>query len=154
MIEDHLAKAKEIALFERKAANHEDLKSEGKYDMRQTEANYLASASEQRVLDLEMDLQMAKEIQDKVSTQVEMGALVHLELQTATNSHREWYFLTPVLGGTILPYSDDQSPEIKSIMLLSIFSPIGNEALNLKAGDQFVVETPKGERVYTILEIK
>ena len=121
----------------------DDLKSEGKYDTRAIEASYLASAQLKRVEEIKTDIQMLEETELITTHKIQMGALVLLEY----NGSERYYFLTSTSGGTILMI------EGMTILVISVFSPLGNEALGLQAGESFEVETPKEMRTYKILSV-
>ncbi|MFT6067792.1 MAG: transcription elongation GreA/GreB family factor [Bacteriovoracaceae bacterium] len=124
-----------------------DMKSEGKYDTRGIEAGYLAGAQKARVTELETDIQMLEEIKPrsfKTTDEVAIGALVELKL----NDHKKKYFISPTAGGTMLEV------EGESILVISVFSPIGSEVLSLKVGDNFELETKSTPREYEIIGIE
>jgi transcription elongation GreA/GreB family factor len=54
------------------------------------------------------------------------------------------YFLIPTSGGTLLQIAG------QSILVVSVFSPLGDAVLGLKTGDQFEIETPKETRSYEV----
>lgn len=121
----------------------DDMKSEGKYDTRGIEAGYLAGAQKVRVSELEHDLEMLEEIKVREFSPDEeaaIGALVELEL----NGNSKKYFISPTAGGTMLQIDGEV------ILVISVFSPIGAEVLQLKAGDEFEIETKGDPREYLI----
>lgn len=131
----------------RSHANDTELKPDGKYDTRATEAKYLADALAKKASDLELDLQLL----DKISLselsekdEIAMGALVELE----HNGRRNFYFLGPISGGSILMI------EGKSVLVISIFSPLGAQLIGNTVGEEVVVETPSGDKIYSVLSIK
>lgn len=128
-------------------ATDQEFKAESKYDTRALEASYLASAEAKRVEELKLDIQMLEEVDLNASHklgEISIGALVELE----HHEQRRFYFLIPTAGGTLL--SIDQTP----VLVVSVFSPIGDALLGLKAGEEFEVETPKETRLYKILSYK
>ncbi len=142
-LEKELKDIEEAAKSSREYAITDEIKSEGKYDTRAIEASYLASAQQGRVEELKLDLQMLTDLELHKSEHVELGSLVHVEL----NSKKQFFFISPNLGGEIINIDEF------SFLVISVFSPIGSEALNLSSGESFEVETPKENRVYKILEI-
>lgn len=120
-----------------------DLKSDGKYDTRATEANYLADGQRQRISDLEQELILLEEIPrrdfDK-SEEVSIGSLLDIEY----NGNCRKYFLSPTAGGTMIPIDGE------TVMVISVFSPIGSEAMGHKTGDEFEVEIGDSTRLYKI----
>ena len=122
---------------------HTDLKSEGKYDTRAIEASYLADGQRKRLEELELDLQMLEEIPVEKSETIQIGALALLNHQ----GQNRWYYFSPNCGGTLLQL------EGSAVLVISVFSPLGNEAVGLSVDDEFIVETPKEERLYKVIEI-
>jgi transcription elongation GreA/GreB family factor len=127
----------------RAEAIQDDYKAESKYDTRAIEASYLAGAQQKRVEEIKIDIQMLEEIEIKPSLKIQMGSLVLIEF----NNQARLYFLTSTSGGTMLTIDD------QLILVISVFSPLGNEALGLSAGESFEVETPKAMRTYKILNV-
>ena len=123
----------------------DDLKSEGKYDTRAIEAGYLASAQNKRVEEIKLDIQMLEEIElpEIPSNTLQLGSLGLI----SCNNQQRYYFLSSTSGGSILMI------EGHAILVISVFSPIGNEALGLTAGEIFEVETPKETRTYKVIEV-
>lgn len=125
-------------------ATDTDIKSEGKYDTRAIEASYLAEAEAKRVEELRLEIQILEEVDVNASQklgEISIGALVEL----LHRDQRRFYFLIPTAGGTLL---DVQGTPV---LVVSVFSPIGDAMLGLKVGDVFEVETPKETREYQIL---
>ncbi len=123
----------------------DDLKSEGKYDTRAIEAAYLASAQNKRVEEIKLDIQMLEEIElpEIPSKTLQLGSLGLF----SCNNQERYYFLSSTSGGSILMI------EGQGILVISVFSPIGNEALGLAAGESFEVETPKETRTYKVVQV-
>lgn len=135
------------AASNRDFATDQEFKAESKYDTRALEASYLASAEAKRVEELKLEVQILEEVDPKQSEklgEISIGALVELEHKGATRT----YFLIPTAGGTML------QAEGKAILVVSVFSPIGDAMLGLKAGDEFEVETPKETRSYKIISFQ
>lgn len=124
----------------------EEFKQESKYDTRAIESGYLAGAQLARVNDLKLELEMLEDINPSSqmpTDAIAIGSVVELEL----NSKQQCYFLCSTAGGTLLNIDG------KSVLVLSVFSPIGNAMLGLVAGDFFEIETPKGTREYMVLSV-
>lgn len=139
-----LAGLEASAKSNRDFATDQEFKAESKYDTRALEASYLASAEAKRVEELKLEIQILEEVdidQSKKLGEISIGALVELEHQ---NQKRK-YFLIPTAGGTIVNVDNE------AVLVVSVFSPIGDALLGLKAGDDFDVETPKETRNYQIL---
>jgi len=120
-----------------------DVKSEGKYDTRAIEASYLAGAQEKRVEEIKLDIQMLKDLELHPSNTIQLGSLAKIKFQNV----ERWYFISSTAGGSMV------NVEGTSVLVISVFSPIGNAALNLEAADTFEVETPTGTRNYQIIEV-
>lgn len=121
-----------------------DLKSDGKYDTRATEANYLADGQRQRISDLEQEVILLEEIPRhdfSEDEEIGIGSLVDIEL----NGNCRKYYLSPTAGGTMIPIDGE------TVMVISVFSPIGSEAIGNKVGDTFEVEIKENFREYTII---
>lgn len=127
----------------RDLATADDLKSEGKYDTRAIEASYLASAQLKRVEEIKTDILMLEETELKYSEKIQMGSLALIEHKGI----ERYYFLTSTSGGTMLTIDEN------TILVISVFSPLGNEALGCSVGESFEVETPKETRTYRIVNI-
>tara|TARA_Y100000768_G_scaffold387196_1_gene377653 strand:+ start:3385 stop:3861 length:477 start_codon:yes stop_codon:yes gene_type:complete len=124
-----------------------DLKSDGKYDTRATEANYLADGLRQRLNDLEHERLLLEDLplRDLTSKdEVCIGAMVKIE----HNHQKRWYYISPTSGGSLL------NIEGEALMVISVFSPIGREILDLTQNDEFEVEINDQTRLYKILDIK
>lgn len=122
-----------------------DLKSEGKYDTRAIEAGYLASAQNKRVEEIKLDIQMLEDLASQIepSLKLQLGSLGLI----SCNGQERLYFLSTTSGGSMLMI--DNHP----ILVISVFSPIGDAALGLGVGESFEVETPKETRQYEIIEV-
>ncbi len=122
-----------------------DLKSEGKYDTRAIEAGYLASAQSKRVEEIKMDIQMLEDLASQIepAQRLQLGSLGLINC----NGQERLYFLSSTSGGSMLMV--DNQP----ILVISVFSPIGDAALGLGVGESFEVETPKETRQYDIVEV-
>lgn len=124
----------------------EALKSEGKYDTRGIEAGQLAGAQMRRVEELKLELQMLEELPLRVFQPDEpaaLGALVDLEFKGQVRT----YFLASTAGGTLIPLGD------KAVLVISVFSPIGDALLGVAAGEAFALETPAETREYKVVGV-
>jgi transcription elongation GreA/GreB family factor len=125
-------------------ATDQEFKAESKYDTRALEASYLASAEAKRVEELKLEVQILEEVDIEASKklgEISIGALVELSHQ----EQKRKYFLIPTAGGTVIKTGED------AVMVVSVFSPIGDALMGLKAGDEFEVETPRETRHYKVL---
>lgn len=151
ILDELISKVKlELEILEKSAeaaknlATDQEFKSESKYDTRALEASYLASAETKRVEELKLEIQILEDVDINASSklgEVAIGALIELSFQGQARN----YFLIPTSGGTLVDIDGN------SILVVSVFSPIGSEVLGLKVGEEFEVETPKGSRIYKVL---
>lgn len=142
-----LAGLEASAKSNRDFATDPEFKAESKYDTRGLEASYLASAEAKRVEELKLEIQILEEVdvdQSKKLGEISIGALVELE----HGNQKRKYFLIPTAGGTIVKVDEE------AVLVVSVFSPIGDALLGLKSGDDFEVETPKETRNYQILSFQ
>jgi transcription elongation GreA/GreB family factor len=131
----------------RSFATDQEFKAESKYDTRALEASYLASAEAKRVEELKLEIQILEEVdplQSKKLGEISIGALVQLEHQ----GNVRYYFLIPTAGGTILQVGG------LPVMVVSVFSPIGDGLIGLKVLDEFEIETPKEVRSYKVVSFQ
>jgi transcription elongation GreA/GreB family factor len=146
-VNDEIGKAKQAYGTSREHASDQDMKPDGKYDTRSIEAGYLAGAQKVRADELELELKLLEDIEVRAfmpSDEIAIGALVEIEL----NKNNRKYFISPTAGGTMLNIDGE------GILVISVFSPIGNAVLGLITGDSFELETPKETRIYTIKGVR
>jgi transcription elongation GreA/GreB family factor len=123
-----------------------DLKSDGKHDTRGTEVNYLADGQRKRIAELEQELELLGDIptkDQKENAVIAIGSLVEIDL----NGNIRKYFIAPTAGGTMLAIDGE------AILVISVFSPIGSEALGLSINDTFEIELKGDNREYLIKDI-
>lgn len=141
---EELIVLEQSAKSNRDFATDQEFKAESKYDTRALEASYLASAEAKRVEELKLEIQILEDVDldaSKKLGEISIGALVELNHQ----NQKRFYFLIPTAGGTVIKSGED------AVMVVSIFSPIGDALMGLKSGDEFEVETPKETRHYQVL---
>ncbi len=130
----------------RSLATDQEFKAESKYDTRALEASYLASAEAKRVEELKLEVQILEDVDLEASRklgEISIGALVELQHQ----NQKRLYFLIPTAGGTVIKIGEE------AVMVVSVFSPIGDALMGLKTGESFEVETPRETRNYEILSV-
>ena len=128
-------------------ATDQEFKAESKYDTRALEASYLASAEAKRVEELKLEIQILEDVDldaSKKLQEISIGALVEL----LHHEQKRLYFLIPTAGGTIIKVKDE------AVLVVSVFSPIGDALMGLKAGEEFEVETPKETRTYQVVQFQ
>jgi transcription elongation GreA/GreB family factor len=120
----------------RAASNDAETKSEGKYDTRSTEENYLADGLAKKAL---AAAQAAKEFKDLAfeefssGQEINLGALVKLSFDDGY----AWFFLGPAAGGIEIEYAGEL------VTVITIGSPLGKQILGKKVGD--LISAPKAK---------
>ena len=143
-LQKELKEVEEAVASARELATHSESKQEGKYDTRSIEAGYLAGAQAKRVEELKLDIQMLEDLDiESKADQLQLGSLGLIR----HNKAEKFYFLSSTAGGTIVDVNG------QGILIISVFSPIGDAAIGMKVGDSFEVETPRELREYEVLQI-
>ena len=120
----------------RAASNDTETKSEGKYDTRSTEENYLADGLAKKAL---AAAQAAKAFEDLPfeefsSTQpIKLGALVKLSF----DDDHAWFFLGPAAGGIEIECAGEL------VTVITPGSPLGSRILGKTEGD--LIPAPKAK---------
>jgi transcription elongation GreA/GreB family factor len=117
------------AKFSRAEATHESSKAESKYDTRGLEASYLARGQSKQAAEIEAAIAEFEKLPAKKFTAAEpigLGALVELE----TGGENLFYFIGPRAGGTEILH------EKKEILVITPQSPLGEQLLGKKQGDE------------------
>jgi transcription elongation GreA/GreB family factor len=120
----------------RAASNDAETKSEGKYDTRSTEENYLADGLAKKALAAAQAAKAYKDLPSKKfsSTQsIDLGALVELSF----DGERAWFFLGPAAGGIEIECAG------KWVTVITLGSPLGNQILGKKVGE--LTSAPKAK---------
>jgi hypothetical protein len=120
----------------RAASNDAETKSEGKYDTRSTEENYLADGLAKKALAVAQAAEAFKDLpfEEFTSTQpINLGALVELSFG---NDHA-WFFLGPAAGGIEIECAGEL------VTVITTSSPLGNQILGKKVGD--LISAPKAK---------
>ncbi|MFZ4713228.1 MAG: GreA/GreB family elongation factor [Bacteriovoracaceae bacterium] len=124
----------------------DDMKAESKYDTRSTEAGYLASAHQKRLLELKRDLILCDNMELKSFTQDSEIALSAL-IQISIDGKIKHLFLSLVCGGVVL---EQFSPIIQ---VISLHSPLGKELIGLKVNDEFEMLSKGKMQTYQVLSL-
>ena len=141
-VNNELTKIKQAYTTTQNLVKNGDLKSDGKYDTRSTEANYLANGQRQRIAELEQELELLGEVNLKGKREnISIGSLVEIEL----NEQKRKYFIAPTAGGTMVNIDGEV------ILVISVFSPIGDAVLGLNKTESFEVEIKGEMREYQII---
>lgn len=143
-LQKELKEVEEAVASARELATHSESKQEGKYDTRSIEAGYLAGAQAKRAEEIKLDIQMLEDLDiESKADQLQLGSLGLIR----HNKAEKFYFLSSTAGGTIIDVNG------QGILIISVFSPIGDAAIGMKVGDSFEVETPRELREYEVLQI-
>lgn len=142
-LSQELEKAKSSHLLTKEYSESDDLKQEGKYDTRAIEANYLKDAQARRVFELEAELNSLKCINIKEHHKAHIGSIIRVEEDGRAKS----YFISPAQPlGQI-------SIDNETIHIITHSSPVGEQLLNLEAGEGFELELANQTREIEIIEI-
>jgi len=117
------------AQFSRAEATHESNKAENKYDTRGLEASYLARGQSKQAAELEAAIAEFDKLGVKKfapGDAIALGALVELE----HGGESSFYFLGPRAGGTEVLHDK------KEILVITPQSPLGEQLMGRKSGDQ------------------
>ena len=117
------------AQFSRAEATHESNKAENKYDTRGLEASYLARGQSKQAAELEAAIAEYQKLTVRKFTNgdaIAVGALVELE----HGGESSIYFVGPSAGGTEVLHDK------KEILVITPQSPLGEQLMGKKAGDQ------------------
>jgi hypothetical protein len=120
----------------RAASNDAETKSEGKYDTRSTEENYLADGLAKKALAAAQAAKAFKDLpfEEFSSTQpINLGALVELSFDDG----HAWFFLGPAAGGIEIECAG------QLVTVITTASPLGNQILGRKMGD--LISAPKAK---------
>jgi transcription elongation GreA/GreB family factor len=117
------------AQFSRAEATHESNKAENKYDTRGLEASYLARGQCKQAAELEAAIAEFAKLGARKFAEgdgIAVGALVELE----HGGEKSIYFVGPRAGGTEVLH------DRKEILVITPQSPLGEQLMGKKAGDQ------------------
>jgi len=135
------------AKFSRAEATHESSKAESKYDTRGLEASYLARGQSKQAAELEAAIAEFEKLPQKKFAAAEpigLGALVELE----TGGEKIFYFIGPRAGGTEILH------EKKEILVITPQSPLGEQLLGKKSGNQLPLAFGGAKQTAKILSVE
>ena len=113
----------------RTEATHESSKAENKYDTRGLEASYLARGQSKQAAELEAAIAEFEKLGARkfaAGDGIAVGALVELE----HGGENSLYFVGPRAGGTEILH------DRKEILVITPQSPLGDQLMGRKTGDQ------------------
>jgi len=131
----------------RTEATHESSKAENKYDTRGLEASYLARGQSKQAAELEAAIAEfarlgARKFAD--GDAIAVGALVELE----HGGESSFYFLGPRAGGTEVLH------DRKEILVITPQSPLGEQLMGKKSGDQPQLSLGGAKQAAKILRVE
>lgn len=128
------------------AATHEESRAEDQHDTRGLEASYLAGAQASRAAELKHLISIFRQLEPrefKPGESVAPGALIQLDL----NGKKFFYFLMSEGGGISVQC------EGKTVQVITPQSPLGDEVLGKRAGQDVEVETQNVVREYKVVSV-
>ena len=131
----------------RAEATHEQNKAEDKYDTRGLEASNLARGQSRQAAEIESAIvEFEKLAAQKFNDDgiIDIGALVELE----HGGENSFYFLGPRAGGT------EVVREKKEILVITPQSPLGEQLMGRKQGDQPQLNFGGAKQVAKILKVE
>jgi transcription elongation GreA/GreB family factor len=137
-IEANLREVIQTQKIAQHGATHAENKSENDKDMRSTEASYLARGLAQRVGTLQETSAILSSLELRGFQENDPIAAMALVSLHDEEEKESFYFLLPTAGGEKISY---QNSTIKTI---TPTSPLGEELMGRKVGDDFEIELPSG----------
>jgi len=131
----------------RTEATHESSKAENKYDTRGLEASYLARGQSKQAAELEAAIAEFEKLTAKKfapGDAIAVGALVELE----HGGEKSIYFVGPRAGGTEILH------DRKEILVITPQSPLGEQLLGKKSGDQLQLKFGGAKQAAQILRVE
>jgi transcription elongation GreA/GreB family factor len=147
------ALAENLAILEKAArashaeATHESSKAESKYDTRGLEAAYLAGGQARQAREILESIKHYEKLVPKdfaPGEPIDLGALVELE----SGGARSLYFIGPRHGGLEIKYKR------KEIIVITPQSPLGQNLMERKAGQQWSANVGGSVVKYQIIDVR
>ena len=129
------------------AATHSENIPDSKYETLSVEASYIAQGQANRAQDILMAIESFRRLEPKkfpAEGSIRLGALILLEEE---ESKQRQIFLGPAAGGLKLNYEGSE------IMVITPDSPMGENLLGKKMGDECELTTAGKLREYEILQV-
>ena len=142
-VREELAAVEAVAALARDEASSEETKQEGKYDTRATEASYLARGQAERIVALRRLLSWFEALTEAPlpAPVVQLRALVALDGRQKTI-----VFVAPTGGPRV-------SVGGVTVQAISMTSPLGEAMEDLEIGDEVELDSPRGIRRMTIMDL-
>jgi transcription elongation GreA/GreB family factor len=128
-------------------ATHEEAKPENDKDTRALEQSYLARGQAERVLQLQGDLGLLRQLRPRsygVETPIGLSALVRVEEEDGT---AQLYLLVPSGAGEQL------SSSLGPVKVVTPNSPLGRALMGARVDEDVSLLSPKGKRVLSVTEL-
>ena len=145
-LQERCAAVERVAAMARDEASGEESRAEGQYDTRATEASYLARGQAERVTELRRALAWAEAAPDTPCTQVDVGALVDVELR----GRREVIYLAPM---TAASFDVGAGSGVTTIRVVAMGSPLGLALTGAGPGDEVELDGPQGGVICAVIEV-
>lgn len=145
-LEGELATALRAAAVSKNEALENESKSEDDCDTAGLEASFLAAGQNRRAEGLQKQIDVFKGlklIDFTNKTPITNTALVEL----VSGKQVTYYFIAPAAGGLKVTYQD------KSIMVITLASPLGKDLQGKVVGEDFEVETPQSSKEYVVQKV-
>ena len=127
------------------AATHEESKAEDKHDTFAIENSYLAAGQAARVAEIEQTLLEFEQYAINTAPHLQVGRGSYIAYRCDGSQYLA--LITVLGGGTKLEV------EGKSIQVISLKSPLGEEFESARPGDEFTLELRGTEKDYRLVEI-
>lgn len=127
-------------------ATDEENIAEDKYDTRGLEASYLALGQANQMQEMVAAIQAFSSMfipKLGPKSPIDLGALIEL----STNGEKQFYFIGPGAGGTEIKHAG------KSIIVLTLQSPLGEKLAGKQQGDEFKATIGKLPNRYKVLRV-
>ena|SRR5688572_1503586 len=131
----------------RAEAIDEQSKAENKYDTRGLEASYLAQGQSRQALEVMQGIQLYGALPLREfgpGEPIELGALVEID----ERGTRSFYFIGPRAGGT------EVQCEGEAVLVITAQSPIGQELVGRKEGDELIMHVAGKAEKHRILRVR
>ncbi len=130
----------------RAEATDPQCKAENKYDTRGLEASYLARGQSRQMTELENAIKQFENLPVREfgpKDGIDVGALVELK----GKAEQAVYFMGPCAGGTEVAH------EKKEILVITPQSPLGQQLVGKKEGDQLKIEIAGTKTEYKVASV-
>ena len=145
-LEQELAILIQAAKAAHEAATHEESKPEDSHDTRGLESSYLAGAQAHRVTEIEEMLNFFRQLELKDFSESDLIAATAV-VELKFGGRKTLYLIAPLGGGMRVTVGG------KVIQIITPQSPVGEELIGQRVGDEIEVETQGMTREFEITAI-